>query len=380
MGMGRFMNQGDFSIKGYSSHDAMTEFVDGTYKITNGSMFDQDDSTKKCIISSELAKENSLSVGSKIVFTNPKNENETFEATISGIYENNDSTSAEGITFGGADPANTIFMSYNSVKALINESSKNPITVTDSMTNTETTSVLTSRTSGTYVLSDVASYEAFQKDAEKMGLDTSIYSVSSLDVSQYEQSTAPLDNLSRYTMVFFLVVLGIGALILVVFNLFTIKTRKYEIGVLSAIGMNKAKVAMQFVTESLVIALIAAVLGAGIGAASSAPIADKLLTNQVTTVQETAQSQPNNFGGNFQRGKNNGGPMGMAPSPGNGNMAGRPGQSVKVNYIDSISTSTDFTVIAELIGVCLLLTVLSSGIAMISILRYDPLKILSDRV
>ena len=53
MGMGRFMNQGDFSIKGYSSHDAMTEFVDGTYKITNGSMFDQDDSTKKCIISSE---------------------------------------------------------------------------------------------------------------------------------------------------------------------------------------------------------------------------------------------------------------------------------------------------------------------------------------
>ena len=325
MGMGRFMNQGDFSIKGYSSHDAMTEFVDGTYKITNGSMFDQDDSTKKCIISSELAKENSLSVGSKIIFTNPKNENETFEATISGIYENNDSTSAEGITFGGADPANTIFMSYNSVKALIHESSKNPITVTDSMTNTETTSVLTSRTSGTYVLSDVASYEAFQKDAEKMGLDTSIYSVSSLDVSQYEQSTAPLANLSRYTMVFFLVVLGIGA-------------------------------------------------------ASSAPIADKLLTNQVTTVQETAQSQSNNFGCNFQRGKNNGGPMGMAPSPGNGNMAGRPGQSVKVNYIDSISTSTDFTVIAELIGVCLLLTVLSSGIAMISILRYDPLKILSDRV
>ena len=145
-------------------------------------------------------------------------------------------------------------------------------------------------------------------------------------------------------------------------------------------GMNKTKVAMQFVTESLVITLIAAIIGAGIGAASSAPIADKLLSNQVTTVQQSAQTQSNNFGGNFQGGKDNGGPMGMGSSSGKGSMSLRPGHSAAVNYIDSISTSTDLTVIAELIVVCILLTALSSSIAMISILRYDPLKILSDRV
>lgn len=45
---------GDFEIDGYSSYEAMTEFVDGSYKITDGEMI-SNFSNYECVISSELA-------------------------------------------------------------------------------------------------------------------------------------------------------------------------------------------------------------------------------------------------------------------------------------------------------------------------------------
>ena len=47
---------GDFQLDGYSVYDAMTEFIDGTYKITEGEMIsDENLSAFECVISSELA-------------------------------------------------------------------------------------------------------------------------------------------------------------------------------------------------------------------------------------------------------------------------------------------------------------------------------------
>ena len=40
---------------------------------------------------------------------------------------------------------------------------------------------------------------------------------------------------------------------------------------------------------------------------------------------------------------------------------------------------TDFTVLLSLMGIALLLTLVASSVGMISVLRYEPLKILSER-
>ena len=56
---------GDFEIDGYSSYDAMTDFVNGTYKVTEGEMITNFDEYE-CVISSELATLNEVTVGSKI--------------------------------------------------------------------------------------------------------------------------------------------------------------------------------------------------------------------------------------------------------------------------------------------------------------------------
>lgn len=60
---------GDFEIDGYSSYDAMTNFISGTYKVTEGEMI-TDFNNFECVISSELATLNEVTVGSKITFKN----------------------------------------------------------------------------------------------------------------------------------------------------------------------------------------------------------------------------------------------------------------------------------------------------------------------
>lgn len=56
----------------------------------------------------------------------------------------------------------------------------------------------------------------------------------------------------------------------------------------------------------------------------------------------------------------------------------RPG-TTSISYIDSISSATNLTVVLQLIAVGILLTIISGLAALISIMRYEPLKILSSR-
>jgi len=179
-------------------------------------------------------------------------------------------------------------------------------------------------------------------------------------VTNYENSLLPLQNLNNFATIFLFLVLLIGGSILVVLNILSMRERKYEIGVLTAIGMKKKNVAIQFITEGFIVTILAILLGTGIGAVASVPITNALLSQQITSLQTEQSTQQSNFG------------------RGGGGGSGQPGQ-VSVTYIQSISSATDITVVMELIGIGILLTVLSSCGAMVFILRYDPLNILSNR-
>jgi putative ABC transport system permease protein len=54
-------------------------------------------------------------------------------------------------------------------------------------------------------------------------------------------------------------------------------------------------------------------------------------------------------------------------------------QSKAQNYVDNVNSATNLAVIIELVLVGLFLTILASLAALISIMRYEPLKILSNR-
>lgn len=352
----RMENQGTFSLIGYSSEDAMSNFINGTCKITKGSMFTEGTSDKVCIISDELADYNSLKVGSTIKLESPTDDSKVISLKVVGIYQNSSSTSGENGVMNrfnaGADPANQIYTSYQALNSLTKDSD-----------------AFVTQTNGTYVFADKTAYETFQKDVKNMGLDDT-YTVTSQDINNYEQSLLPLENLSKFASYFFIIVLIIGAVILAVINIFNIRERKYEIGVLTAIGMKKWKVCTQFVIELFFVTLFAMVIGLGVGSAASVPVSNHLLESQIESQQEQSDAQKSNFG----RGDSNQ----------NGNAASSQrdkGGFMKqtVNYVSDISATVNITVVLELFGIGILLTILSSLTAVIFVVRYEPLKILTNR-
>lgn len=352
------MIQGDFPITGYSSYNAMiSQFgEDGTYSITDGQMFDETSSELTCIISDELAMFNELSVGDTITLSNPNNTLEVYTLTIVGIYTNS-ASSAGNEAFSFSDPANNIYMNYNALNSII--------TTSQSLANTESSTALTNQLNFTYTFANADNYYSFSEKVYDLGLSTD-YIVSSVDISSYENSLTPLNTLSTMAGWFFLIVLIIGGIILVAFNIFNLRERKYEVGVLTAIGMKKHKVALQFICELFAITLIAITIGTSVGAATSVPITNSLLASQI----ESAEASSNTINENFGFSKDQNVNVGM---PG-----ARPG-STSVSYVDSISSATNITVILQLVAVGILLTIISSLAALISIMRYEPLKILSSR-
>ncbi|HOU09219.1 MAG TPA: ABC transporter permease [Clostridiales bacterium] len=366
-GMGE---QGDFRVTGFSSYDDMTDFANSTAEITGGEVFDIDSADADCIVSEELAQLNGLEVGDTIELANPNASDETYTFTICGIYSYTGSdTSGQMIFSASQDPANRIYTSSAALLAVIGQSESVAQTSTDEETGLTKTTALRKSVSGTYVFADAASYETFQTQVTAMGLPDT-YRVTSSDLTQYEDSLAPLKKLSMFASYFVLIVLLIGGTILVAFNIYNIRERKYEVGVLTAVGMKKRKVALQFVSEIFLVTLASIIIGTAAGAASSVPVANKLLAAQVTSAQEDT-SNTGDFGGRL------GMPAGDQSPPDQGGPGGFRGRVV--DYVSSVNASADMVVVAELMGIGVLLTILSSLAALVFILRYEPLKILSNR-
>lgn len=393
--MGNMFGGGDLTIVGYSSDSAMTDFVSGNSSVSEGSVFTESEKTYECIISSELAIFNDLSVGDSIVVSNPQNEEEIYTLSITGIYtskESNNTIPSMMFSSTSSDPANSIYVSYQTLKAICDSSNEANITVTDEETGRESDSRIEGTLLATYSFASVDAYYQFEEEVRTLGLDDS-YAVSSTDITAFENSLLPLNTLSGMAGTFLIVVLVIGAVILVVLNIFNIRERKYEIGVLTAMGMKKGKVAMQFITEIFAVTLVAVIIGALIGAVTSVPVTNALLENQVTAQQNSSDRteqnfgrQPGNMGGNMGGFGQNGGEM---PSMPDGDMPNStPGgfmdsifgeESFAANYITEINSATDMSVVLQMLGIALLLTLVSGAVSMMFVMRYDPLKILSNR-
>ena len=370
-------SNGDFTVIGYSDDSAMTDFIDGNSTITDGAVFEAGTSDYDCIISEELATYNSLEVGDTIELANPNNEDETYTLTISGIYSNDSSNSenAMGRMFSSADPSNQIYMSYTALKDITDKSQE---------TNSDDSdSALFSQTNGTYVFENADDYETFCDEVYELGLSED-YTVSSQDVNNYEQSLIPLETLSTIAGYFLLVIVIIGTLILVALNIFSIRERKYEIGVLTAIGMKKAKVAAQFICEMLIVTLAAVIIGGAVGAATSVPVANTLLENQITSQHQVSDNRQNAFG--REPGGNMNGDSPQKNDEQGSNMDSNASDSATSQpmgaagrYISQINAAVDVAVMLELLGICILLALLSSAVSVTAIMRYDPMKILANR-
>jgi len=384
-GKGMFSSS-DFSVIGYSSDSSMTAFIDGTASVLEGgTMFEECTTEKECVISEELAIYNDLAVGDTIILTNPSVETETYELKIVGFYTSSANNDFSMSMFGKSqDPANQIYMSAAALQAVLDASDEVSTTITDENTGRESDSAVTGSISATYVFANTDKYYAFEEEVRTLGLDDS-YTVSSADLTAFENSLTPLNTLSTMAGWFLVVILIIGAIILIVLNIFNVRERKYEVGVLTAMGMKKWKVAAQFMCEILVVTMIAVIIGAGIGAVSSVPVTNALLEGQVESQNSQQTQMEENFGrpGDFGGGMP-GMPGGDMPSDVPDNIGGgnNPFENMfggAVDYVTEVNSAMNLTVVFQMLGVGLLLTLVASLASVLFIMRYDPLKILANR-
>lgn len=357
-----FGSNSDFSIVGYSTESAMTSFIKGDASIVEGAMFDANANDGVCIVTQELAAFNDLSVGDTILISNPNNEEEVYNLTVSGIYTDTSANSNSFSMFGATsmDPANRILVSYQTLER---------ITASSEAAAGEN-SAISGTLAGTYVFADAQAYAAFEPEARALGLEDT-YTISSSDAMDFENSLTPLNTLSTMAGYFLIVILAIGAVILVVLNIFNVRERKYEIGVLTAMGMKKSKVSLQFLTEIFVITLAAIIIGAGVGAVSSVPVTNALLENQVASQNSQAEQVEQNFG------RWNGGQAHF--DRGDDFFSAMLGTERENAYVTEVSSAMNFTVVLQLFATGLFLTLIAGTVSMLFVMRYEPLKILANR-
>lgn len=337
-------NSSSITVTGYENDEAMTDFTDGTSTITEGNMFDEQTEENQCIIPEDLATYNGISVGDTI--TLKVDDSTTVNFVVTGFYS---STSSNPM-----NTSNTIYTSYNVVN------------------NLSETYDLDLNVNGTYVFNTVKDFNKFKKECTKKGLSDS-YTVTSSDLQSYQQSIVPLQNLSKFATYFLIVVFVIGAIVLVVLNIFSIRERKQEIGILCALGMNKTKIALQFFSETLFIALFAFIVGSGFGAVTSVPITNTLLENQISSTDSMNETKKQNFSRQETPPNND-----SSQQPKTDESNNQP-QEKGLEKVTTVSEAMNFNVLLEVGAIAFVLVIISNCAALLCVMRYDPSSILSNR-
>jgi len=329
---------GDFQLDGYSSYDAMTEFVEGIYKVTEGEMI-SDFNAYQCVISSELATLNEVTVGSTITLKNPTTDG-TYDFIVTGIYTDNNDSDESARMYSAS--ANTIITGSGAIDLLVVDDSTLVTNITPS-----------------FILNSKDDIEAFTAEVKEKGLNE--YYTINTNLDELQNATKSIENVKTFATTFLLITLIISSLVLFVINMINIRERKYEIGVFRTIGMSKFKLTIQFIVELLLVAAIALMIGAIVGGYLAKPVGNMLLENEIATTQGEQEQISNNFG--------------------------RPDKMMDMSFnnrgqveaIDRIEAVVDLTVIIQLLGIGILLTLMSSLASMISIQRFSPLTILKER-
>ncbi|KEI92312.1 ABC transporter permease [Clostridium botulinum] len=339
----------EISFSGTIATNLLSDFKNRDSKITEGRGITKDDAGKNvAVIEKNLAKENSLKVGSKIQVAS-LDENTTLELEVVGIYEaNSDESTNDNRNMDFLNPYNKIYMPYDVVSKVSTGDSTNSKNIT----------------SAVYFMDNADNIESFKEYAKNKKIDLETYTLDAND-QLYTQMVGPIENVGSFSKTLVATVSIAGAMILVLIIALSLKDRKYEIGVLLSLGESKFKVISQLIVEVLLVASIAFATSAFTGNLAANKIGDTLLANEIEVTESSSAQENQNFGGRDT----------MAVGPGRMNSNVTKNADV-VKEMDVSVTSKD---LEKLAGIGLLIVIASAAIPTISVLRFSPKTILSKR-
>ena len=346
------MNTGDFTVIAYSDSSYNEDFIKGNKKIVEGEMLSPDDTSYKIVISEELADENDINIGDKIEFKNTNDESITYTLEVSGIYSIENETSDN---MGSRMMPNSTNQIYSNLTVL------NKI-IDDDGTSEDNFKVMQNVTAAYYV--DYENIDKFEEEVKNLGI-SDYYKVMTNE-EEVTSTLNPIKNISSFSKTFLIITFVVGITILTIINLFNIRERKYEIGVLRAIGMTKLKITLQLVTETVMITIISLIVGITAGTLLAQPVTNYMLKNEIENYETEATNMEENFGSKefgMMRGPKN------KPNDMNNN----------ISYVDELKAEIDSNIIITLSFATIVLTALSSSVAVLYINKYEPNKILQNR-
>ncbi|MUG02404.1 ABC transporter permease [Bacillus subtilis] len=337
------MVQADLSIEGVISTALVDDFSDGDSKITDGRAITKSDVGKKVtVINETLAEENDLSVGDSITIESATDEDTTVKLKIVGIYKTTSSGDDQAQNFSFLNPYNKLYTPYTATAALKGDDYKNTID------------------SAVYYMDDAKNMDAFVKAAKKTSIDFDTYTLNTND-QLYQQMVGPIENVASFSKNVVYLVSVAGAVILGLIVMMSIRERKYEMGVLMAIGEKRWKLIGQFLTEILIVAVIAIGLASVTGNLVANQLGNQLLSQQISSSTDSTQTAS---------GQMPGGGMG-------GKMFGH--SSSNVDIIDSLNVAVSMNDMLILGGIGILIAIIATLLPSISVLRLHPKTILTKQ-
>lgn len=112
----------------------------------------------------------------------------------------------------------------------------------------------------------------------------------------------PIENVASFSKNVVYLVSIAGAVILGLIVMMSIRERKYEMGVLMAIGEKRWKLIGQFLTEILIVAVIAIGIASVTGSLVANQLGNQLLSQQVSSADDSQQQTSGWGGGEMPRG------------------------------------------------------------------------------
>lgn len=304
--------------------DNMIELVDGTWTITDGRFYTQeeiDNASPVCLINDQVAALNNLSVGDTItldfsqetyyyedrsIFENLTDSDLKPEVTIIGIYSTTETLDPTNENFQWMSkyesPFNRILMPSKSYLSMVlpiqtaifdyylqiygnEEDSYYREENRPTIDNIDTVNEIV------FLLNDPLDIDQFVEDYDSLVKEN--YRKFNADNETFNSLARPLDSIGLYANIIVAIVVVNAVVIITLVTALTLKTREYEIGVLLSIGASKFKVVAQLFIELILVALLGFTLSVVSGSLIAKSAGKAILDYQVAVDDSYATDDDN---------------------------------------------------------------------------------------
>lgn len=259
-------------VIGYSDYSLMEEFATGMRQISQGDYFNE---TNTCMVSEEFAKKNGLELGDTFDLFNVDNEEQGLTLTVAGIYLDGTTARQSGYISALNNRRNEILVSY----VTLEKQDFDDINL-----------------KAVYYLEKPEYAQMFEDEVRQKGLPE-VYNVNT-DADTYYKIVEPVKGLKKIVEIMFVLVMVIGALVLALFATLMVYDRKYEIGILRAVGMKKRVIIGRMMLEYATVSVLGMLAGILIGGIFAPKVSDMIIKQQAGVAQEQYNSSHFNYGDN----------------------------------------------------------------------------------